>query len=59
MDQERSKDLNKITQVYSEIEQAVWKENRLLELEKMREKLIDALEKVISILENKIVTAQS
>ena len=56
MDQERSQDLKKISQVYSDIEQVVWKENRLLELEKMRKKLTDALGKVVSRLEEKIVT---
>jgi hypothetical protein len=56
MDQERSNDLKKISQVYAEIEQVAWKENRLLELEKTRKELTDALRKVIPRLEDRIVT---
>jgi hypothetical protein len=58
MDQERYNDVKKMSDAYSGIEQVVWKEKRLLELEKMRKKLTDALRKVISRLEDKIVTMQ-
>lgn len=58
MDQERSNDLKKINQVYAEIEQVAWKENRLLELEKIQKQLTDALRKLISKLEGKIINVQ-
>ena len=56
MDQERSNDLKKISRVYAEIEQVAWKENRLLELEKSRKQLTDVLRKLISKLEDKIIS---
>lgn len=56
MDQDRYASLENINQVYLEIEQLVWRENRLVELEKSRKELTDALKKVIVRLKGRIVS---
>jgi len=49
------KDLKKLGEVYEEVEQLAWKENRLLAHEKQRKKTIDALRSIVPELEKRIV----
>jgi len=58
MGQEESKDLNKIGEVFAQIEGAAWKEKRLIEFESERKKLVSALKLIIPKLKDRIVNVE-